>query len=119
MNPLSDAPKARPWRQIAVALCFVASAATASLAFAEDLHRVRDYGEGLTWHLNAAESGDAEAQYRLGRFYEAGIKTASEPGQARYWYGEAAEQGQTQQAIRRRPLGRKDTMLVTSRDEHV
>jgi TPR repeat protein len=40
-----------------------------------------------------AESGDAEAQYRLAIQYQAGLGVVQNPLQAYYWMREAAEQG--------------------------
>jgi len=52
-----------------------------------------DYEYGVGWHENAARAGSAEAQYRLGRFYETGLETALDLAAARLWYGRAAGQG--------------------------
>jgi TPR repeat protein len=52
-----------------------------------------DYEYGVGWHEKAAEAGSAEAQYRLGRFYETGLETAPDLVAARLWYSRAAEQG--------------------------
>ncbi len=59
-----------------------------------------DYGDGLDWYHYTAGKGDAEAQYRLGRFYETGIKTAPRPAEARRWYAKAAEQGDARAQFR-------------------
>ncbi|MDH3335686.1 MAG: sel1 repeat family protein [Rhodospirillaceae bacterium] len=40
-----------------------------------------------------AESGDMEAQYQLGSYYENGQGVAPDKGVAAYWYKKAAEQG--------------------------
>ncbi|MDJ0609939.1 MAG: tetratricopeptide repeat protein [Kiloniellales bacterium] len=72
----------------------------ASAAGAAEPSAYPDYGEGLRWHLNAAEAGDAEAQYRLARFYQAGIKAGRDPVEARRWYAAAAAQGHPQAAFR-------------------
>ena len=34
----------------------------------------RDYGRGLDWHQQMAETGQVEAQFRLGLIHETGIK---------------------------------------------
>ncbi len=44
----------------------------------------------------AAEQGDAEAQWRLGDSYANGIGVGQDYGEAAKWYGKAAEQGHTQ-----------------------
>ncbi len=52
-----------------------------------------DYEYGVGWHERAAQAGSAEAQYRLGRFYETGLETAQDLAAARSWYSRAAQQG--------------------------
>jgi len=47
----------------------------------------------LTELALAAQSGDAEAAYRLARIYEAGDGTAPDLAKARFWVGEAARLG--------------------------
>ena len=42
----------------------------------------------------AAEKGDAEAQYRLGRMYDDGTGVGQSSAMAARWYRKAAEQGQ-------------------------
>ena len=85
-------PRAARWAMAVFLLCAAAQAAEPT--------DYPDYGEGLKWHLNAAEAGDAEAQYRLARFYHAGIKTERDPAQARQWFARAAAQGHVQAAFR-------------------
>lgn len=43
--------------------------------------------------LQAAEQGDAEAQFSLGRMYYTGCGTAADKAKAFYWYAKAACQG--------------------------
>ncbi len=59
-----------------------------------------DYQYGVGWHERAAQAGSAEAQYRLGRFYETGLETAPDIVAARRWYGRAAEQGHAMAQLR-------------------
>jgi TPR repeat protein len=42
-----------------------------------------DYGRGLGWHQHAAETGNVEAQFRLGLIHESGLKASSDPVAAR------------------------------------
>ncbi len=59
---------------------------------------------GAAWFESQAQAGDAEAQYRLGEIYEAGLgDTKSDEANAIAWYGKAAEQGHRRAAFR---LGR-------------
>ena len=55
--------------------------------------------EGKTMTLKelekAAEQGDAQAQYELGRCYNAGDKVPKDNAIAAQWYAKAAEQGHT------------------------
>jgi TPR repeat protein len=67
---------------------------------AEAYGQAVDHEYGVGWHEKAAETGAAEAQYRLGRFYETGFETAPDPAAARLWYGRAAEQGHPQAQLR-------------------
>ncbi len=59
---------------------------------------------GAAWFESQAQAGDAEAQYRLGEIYEAGLGEAqSDDAMAIAWYGKAAGQGHVRAAFR---LGR-------------
>ena len=59
---------------------------------------------GSGWFESQAEAGDAEAQYRLGEIYEAGLGDVTpDLDEAIAWYGRAAEQGHARAAFR---LGR-------------
>lgn len=63
--------------------------------------RALDGGSGATVNLpnavkfltQAAEKGQAVAQYRLGTLYERGQGVAADPAKAVHWYGLAANQG--------------------------
>lgn len=59
---------------------------------------------GASWFESQAEAGDANAQYRLGEIYEAGLgDRESDEALAIAWYGKAAERGHARAAFR---LGR-------------
>ena len=45
------------------------------------------------WYRKAADQGDADAQYKLGVFYENGYGVTQDKEQAMQWYKKAAEQG--------------------------
>ena len=45
------------------------------------------------WYRKAADQGDADAQYKLGLFYENGYGVTQDKEQAMQWYKKAAEQG--------------------------
>lgn len=79
-----------------------------ALALAESASRWESlpWGDriGASWFESQAEAGDANAQYRLGEIYEAGLgDTESDEALAIAWYGKAAEQGHARAAFR---LGR-------------
>ena len=61
-----------------------------ALALAQDAPR--DWGRDLEWFEQAANAGNAEAQYRLGLFHDKGIKTDADPRAARLWYERASDQ---------------------------
>lgn len=43
--------------------------------------------------FQSAKQGDAEAQYKVGRWWFANMRTTRDAEQARYWLEQAAEQG--------------------------
>lgn len=49
--------------------------------------------EARKYMQQSAEAGYVPAEVTLGYFYEAGMTTAAEPGQALHWYKKAAESG--------------------------
>ena len=49
--------------------------------------------EAAKWYRAAAETGDAEAQFCLGRLYARGDGVPQELGEAAKWFEKAAEQG--------------------------
>ena len=52
-----------------------------------------DVAEGLKWYRQAAEQGDAGAQYNLGVMYYYGEGVPEDDAEAVKWYRKAAEQG--------------------------
>ncbi len=57
-----------------------------------------NYPEAEKWYRQAANLGHAEAQYELGKFYQACIKhkVKENPNEVRQWFRKAAEQGHVQ-----------------------
>ena len=53
---------------------------------------VQDYVEAIKWYRNAAEHGDAQAQYNLGIMYEKGNGIIQDYIEASEWYRKAALQ---------------------------
>jgi TPR repeat protein len=93
------APRSPAWLSGAVAV--VAALALAGTPWlAAPYAQPVSYEYGIGWHEKAAAAGSAEAQYRLGRFYEIGLETALDLAAARLWYGRAAEQGHPQAQLR-------------------
>ena len=83
-----------------VALCGGAAAPALaadhlSPATAEALasEQARDLPKALDLMRRAADGGDAEAQYHLGRYYNLGVGTPRDASQAAAWYRKAAAQG--------------------------
>jgi TPR repeat protein len=54
--------------------------------------QIKDIDE-FQFYLEKAETGDAEAQYKIGSMYEFGKGTRKNEEKSKYWYGKAAEQG--------------------------
>jgi hypothetical protein len=66
------------------------------LVFVVQSHRTRskpDCGEYFSWRLRAAQGGDANAQFYIGRKYEIGLGLPKDPALATQWYIRAANQG--------------------------
>ena len=53
----------------------------------------QDYQQAMYWYRKAADQGYADAQFKLGWFYESGLGVGKDYGQARVWYQKAADQG--------------------------
>ena len=60
---------------------------------AEDYYKKENYEEAVKWYTKAAEQGDADAQYKLGRCYYEGKGVEEDKEEAVKWYTKAAEQG--------------------------
>ena len=52
-----------------------------------------DYDKALEYHRKAAEQGNVQAQFYLGRMYSNGLGTEQDYAKAAEWYQKAAEQG--------------------------
>ena len=63
----------------ALALCLLAGAAFGTEPPA-------GYSDAVRWYQRAAESGDANAQFLLGRMLESGVNRARDPAAAAGWY---------------------------------
>ncbi|MBD5355428.1 MAG: sel1 repeat family protein [Bacteroides sp.] len=55
-----------------------------------------DFYEAIKWYRLAAEQGDADGQYHLGRMYEYGRGTSKSDYEAVLWYSAAAKQDNAQ-----------------------
>ncbi|MDI5920082.1 peptidoglycan-binding protein [Halomonas sp. LR5S13] len=69
----------------------------------------QEYRQALQEFGDAARSGDADAQYMLGRLYEAGNGTAQDFVQAHKWYNLAAARGHRHAAEARDSLAERMT----------
>jgi TPR repeat protein len=54
---------------------------------------IQDYEKAIHWYRRAADTGDAAAQYRLGRCYQDGKLVKANRNDAAVWICRAAEQG--------------------------
>ena len=52
--------------------------------------------ESIDWYMEAAKNGNAQAQCKLGDYYESGLVVAQNYEKAIEWYKKAAEGGNTQ-----------------------
>ena len=52
-----------------------------------------DYSKAVEWFHLAAEQGNAQAQFKLGLLYDAGLGITQSDRQAQYWYEKAAKAG--------------------------
>ena len=59
------------------------------------LGMVQNLGKAEYFYTNAAEQGNADVQYDLGRNYDGGYFLPQNKTKAAYWYTKAAEQGHT------------------------
>ncbi|MCZ6454119.1 MAG: tetratricopeptide repeat protein, partial [Alphaproteobacteria bacterium] len=79
-------------RTIALALCLGVLTTTGAAVASEHLGR-STYGQALQWYFDAAQSGDAQAQFLLGRKYETGTDVVRDFAEAATWYEKAARRG--------------------------
>jgi len=79
-------------RTIALALYLSALAVPVTASASEHENRAT-YGEALRWYFEAAEAGDAQAQFLLALKYETGTDVERDLGKAADWYEKAARQG--------------------------
>jgi molecular chaperone DnaK (HSP70) len=68
--------------------------AAAQLKSGDIYYNQRNYPEAVESYRKAAEQGNAEAQYLLGRMYDWGRGVEQDYEQAREWYQKAAEAGE-------------------------
>ena len=62
-----------------------------NLKIADSYYDSEDYDNAVIWYRKAAESGNAEAQYKLGFCYERGYSVEHDYSKAVKWYLKAAE----------------------------
>lgn len=74
-------------------------AALTVLAPVQPAH-AESYGDAMGWYDQAAQAGDAEAQYLLAYSLETGARGAADPAAAREWYRASADQGHARAALR-------------------
>ena len=95
---------ARLW--LATVLCnllavLMALPSAADVAAGRDAFEKGDYKRAIIEWQNAADHGDAEAQFGLGNLYEIGAGDLKQDyKRAEYWYRNAAEQGNTEAQYR-------------------
>jgi len=53
----------------------------------------KDYAQAIRWYRLAAEQGDANAQYNIGKMYEHGLGIKRDYSEAIRWYRLAIQQG--------------------------
>lgn len=79
-----------------LSLFMCAQAAAGPLEEGQDAQRRGDYSTAMTRLLPLANSGDAQAQYEVGRMYEVGQGVAKDPENAARWYRKSASGGNHQ-----------------------
>ena len=72
---------------------FLSSLTAPTTVFASEHLGRASYGEAMRWYLQAAEAGNAQAQFLLGLKYETGTDVTRNPGKAADWFEKAARQG--------------------------
>ncbi|MCL7942184.1 CIA30 family protein [Halomonas sp. ATCH28] len=102
-------------KALALSLILVGSVGLASADYTEGMryYERQEYRQALQEFGEAARSGDADAQYMLGRLHEAGNGTTQDFVQAHKWYNLAAARGHRHAAEARDSLaGRMTTGQV-------
>lgn len=90
---------------LAVGLCWLvamtASPASADVAAGREAFEKGDYQRAVLEWQNAADRGDADAQFGMGNLYEIGAGALKQDyKRADYWYRKSAEQGNTEAPYR-------------------
>jgi formylglycine-generating enzyme required for sulfatase activity len=62
-------------------------------ALGKHYETMQNYVKAINWYTTAANLGDAEAEYSLGKLYDAGTGVKQDKAAAQAWYRKAAEQG--------------------------
>ncbi len=70
-----------------------ADSPTVITALGKHYETMQDYTKAKNWYTTAANLGDAEAEYSLGKLYDAGTGVKQDKAAAQAWYRKAAEQG--------------------------
>ncbi len=98
-------------KALVLSLILFGSVGLASADYAEAMRHYerQDYRQALQEFGEAAGSGDADAQYMLGRMHEAGNGTAQDFMQAHKWYNLAAARGHRHAAEARDSLAERMT----------
>jgi TPR repeat protein/serine/threonine protein kinase len=90
---VASAPAAAPASSMGPTPTSPATRAAPGLAEATQAYAQKDYATALQGYLNAAQGGDAEAQYQLGYMYQLGQGVTADPTLAMGWYQKSAAQG--------------------------
>ncbi|MGM0516758.1 MAG: peptidoglycan-binding protein [Pseudomonadota bacterium] len=98
-------------RTLALGLILVGSIGVASADYNEAMryYEQQDYSQALPQFREAAEQGDPDAQYMLGRLHESGRGTPQDFVQAHKWYNLAASRGHRHAAEARDALAERMT----------
>ena len=104
-------------KALALSILFFSAAGLASADYADAMRHYerQEYQEALEAFDEAAKSGDADAQYMLGRLYEAGNGTAQDFVEAHQWYNLAAARGHGHAAEARDTLSERMTAEQVAR----
>ena len=92
-----------------ISLCLMLPASAADFDSALMAYEQRNYEQAWQGFNELAETGDADAQYMLGRMYAQGQGTLQDFVQAYQWYNLAAAQGQRFAGAARDVLGERMT----------